>query len=333
MRWQNKALALRIVAGLPFGREPVHYLLQSLAGGLRKEPDPRTSFSEFAELMAFLGSHGYSPAGAQVLEVGTGRGLEMPMAFFLSGAASVTSFDLHRYLRPDRVAAALEAVRRHRATLREILRPIAAGVELDRRLETLCRINTLEELRDRCRIAYRAPADASATGMAPGSVDIHFSYTVFEHIPENALRSILSEASRLLSARGVALHHIDCSDHFAQRDSAISRANFLRFSDAQWEHIAGNQYAYHNRLRISDYRKIFSGSGLRIVAEHTLCDARSLREIRAGFPLDRRFRGYPAEELATDIAAFLAVAASGDLRTDSWASSPVGGGRPSHGAG
>ena len=59
------------------------------------------------------------------------------------------------------------------------------------------------------KIRYYSPCDAAATGLAPGSVDIHLSYTVFEHIRGPVLVQILNEASRVLSERGALIHHID----------------------------------------------------------------------------------------------------------------------------
>lgn len=310
MRWRYKAAMLRAVAHLPAGGEPLHYVLQSLAGGLRRPPDPRAAFTEFVKLARFLHTHGYEIAGTRVLEIGTGRGIDMPLAFYLAGAASVITLDQYRYLHAGRVASALDAVRKHRDELRALLDPLDAPSVLERRFDVLQEIRTLDELRRACRIEYRAPADAGATALADASIDLHFSYTVLEHVSAEELGRILREAARLLSEKGTALHHIDCSDHFAQEDASISRANFLRFSDSEWQRLAGNRYAYHNRLHRSDYVDLFRQNGHRLLAEYAHRDERSLREIRAGWPLDERFRAYSAEELASDIVVLLSSAAS-----------------------
>jgi hypothetical protein len=52
-----------------------------------------------------------TPSGAKVMEVCTGWGLDMPIAFFLSGGASVKTFDLHPYLRHDRVAETASSIK------------------------------------------------------------------------------------------------------------------------------------------------------------------------------------------------------------------------------
>lgn len=67
----------------------------------------------------------------------------------------------------------------------------------------------------------------------------------------------MKEAFRLLKKDGVALHFIDLSDHFQQQDASIAEFNFLRYSESEWERIAGNEFAYTNRLRTSDSLSIF----------------------------------------------------------------------------
>jgi hypothetical protein len=90
------------------------------------------------------------------------------------------------------------------------------------------------------------------------------------------------------------------SDQFALADRSISRAHFLRFSDAEWAAYSDNQFAYHNRLRAADYERLFREAGHEIVDWVTRIDDRSLREIAAGFPLADPFRGLPPEMLAVD---------------------------------
>jgi len=60
-----------------------------------------------------------------------------------------------------------------------------------------------QDFLEAAHILYLAPADAADTKLPSGSVDYHFSYTVFEHIPIEALRSLLREATRILAYGGV----------------------------------------------------------------------------------------------------------------------------------
>jgi hypothetical protein len=77
--------------------------------------------------------------------------------------------------------------------------------------------------------------------------------TTLEHIPENVIIDIFKEASRILKKGSICVHFIDLSDHFQHQDGTISSINFLKYSNAHWEKIAGNEFAYCNRLRALEY--------------------------------------------------------------------------------
>src|SRR5215469_5751427 len=45
-------------------------------------------------------------------------------------------------------------------------------------------------------VEYHAPADAAGTELPDASVDLHFSFSVFEHLPVQVMKDILREAFR-----------------------------------------------------------------------------------------------------------------------------------------
>ena len=87
--------------------------------------------------------------------------------------------------------------------------------------------------------------------------------TVLEHVAPQALEGILREARRILKPGGAALHFIDPGDHFAHSDRTISAINFLRYSERDWQRVAGNEFAYCNRLRASDFLSMAARVGFR----------------------------------------------------------------------
>src|SRR5437773_12426393 len=101
MNWKMKAAAQRLCAALPRYQEPVYYALQRTLGNVLYKPDPLWMLSESARLVGLLKDSGVTTEGARILEVGTGRRLDMPIGFYLAGAASTVTFDLHRYLKPQ----------------------------------------------------------------------------------------------------------------------------------------------------------------------------------------------------------------------------------------
>lgn len=296
LNWKVKANIQRLCAALP-ASEAVYYLLQSRVGVFRKDPDPMPNLQDAAGLLAELP---FPVDGKRVMEVGTGRRIDMPIAFFLAGAEAVDTVDLYRYLKPELVFGSIRNMLRQREAVCRLFQPWAARPVLERRLDLIASATSFDALSEATGIRYHAPADARRTSLADGTVDLHFSYTVFEHIPGDVLRDILVEARRVLRPdTGVACHHIDMSDHFVQVDPAISKVNFLRYEDAEWSRYNDNQFAYHNRLRAADYEKIYADAGHEIVARRDWVDERSLAEIRSGFPLAARYRNVDPLQLAT----------------------------------
>ena len=305
MNWRWKARIQRTCASLPWLDEPAYYFLQRTFGRLRRPPDPFPLLKGCAELVVFLRNAGRPVEGARVMEVGTGRAIDMPIGFFLCGAQSVVTFDLHRYLKPGLVMASVRAMCAARDRVLKILAPAADEKALRERLEQLCSSSSCTELMQRANIMYRGPADAANTGLPDRSIDVQVSYTVFEHIPRETLQAILLEANRILAPGGLALHHIDPSDHFAHEDPSILPINFLRYSDDEWNRIAGNQFAYHNRMRAAEFAGLYAECEHEILLWKPHVDAACQRALENGFPLHPRFEKYSPEVLSTVVLQVL----------------------------
>jgi SAM-dependent methyltransferase len=300
MNWRQKAFIQRACAALPRGNEALYYFLQSNFGSLRQAPDPMPNLRAAAGLASDLAAHNALPEGRRVMEVGTGRRLDMPLAFYLLGATSVDTVDLHSYLKEPIVLSALRSIVANRDELASLFSPFTDAAALSRRLDSLAPISSLPDLLAKTRITYHAPVDATRTHFPPASFDLQFSYTVFEHIPYDVLRGILSECRRVLSPTGIACHHIDLSDHFAHDDPSISFVNFLRYGEKEWNTYNDNQFAYHNRLREPDYQRLYREAGHELLAWRTWRDERGERELSSGnIPLAEPFRGQAVETLAT----------------------------------
>jgi hypothetical protein len=102
-----------------------------------------------------------------------------------------------------------------------------------------------------------------------------------------------------LKPNGFALHFIDPSDHFQHQDSSITPINFLKYSDRDWNRIAGNQFAYCNRMRASDFLKLIAESGLDVVRSETKVNEQSKNALANGFKIDEKFRRYSTDDLCT----------------------------------
>src|SRR5213592_4404270 len=81
--------------------------------------------------------------------------------------------------------------------------------------------------------------------------------------------------------------------------------NFLQYSDAEWARLAGNQFAYHNRLRASEFADLYSECGHEVLFWKPFVDEASRRALANGFPLHSRFKSYPPDILSTVVLQVL----------------------------
>lgn len=256
---------------------------------------------EGAAIFQELAECGRPVPGARVFEVGTGHRINMPLAFYLAGARSIVTVDLNRILKPDLVMESLREILGHKRELLEHFTRFEGRDAVEKRFTALESIRTFDELTRCIGVDYRAPADAASTGLPAGSVDIHFSYTVLEHVPGPVIVGILQEASRLLAADGLICHHIDLSDHFSHSDKSIGRINFLQFSSAEWSRIQSEKFGYQSRLRETDYVRIYDEADQEVIRWIKGIDQDSIASLRNGFQLASEFRGVAPEVLATTI--------------------------------
>ena len=307
MKWRTKARLQNLIAGLP---EPLadycYFQMQRHFGNLRS-PTPVKPLTVGCQIAGAI--HEQRPlTGMQIMEVGTGRSLALPILLWLLGAGSVTTVDVNRYLRPELVRSDLVYLRSNRAWLTGLLKPFGdANGAVTGRLERLLELDLqlpapalLDQVLQLCDIRYEAPADAVTLDIPKHSLDVHLSQAVLEHVPPDDLRRILAAAVRVLEPKGLCIHWIGPCDHFQHGDASISPVNCLRFSEEEWHRLSGNRFMYMNRLRASDYRVIFEESGLEILDFEGVVDRESLALIESGgLPLDGRFQDKTAEDLAT----------------------------------
>lgn len=302
MRWRLKAAIQNAVAALPHGiGYEAYYQLQRRLAGLRKA-NPVSRLQAGAAIVQRLERLGATVGGATVLEVGTGRRLNLPIALWVCGARRIVTVDLNPYLRPELVFEDLQYMRGHPAEIRTIFAGLSGSTGILERLERLLawRGTRLPELLEFLDITYIAPGDARCVDAPSASFDLHVSFTVLEHIPPGVLGEIFLEGKRLLRPTGRFLHNIDFTDHFAHSDSRITTVNFLQFSEAEWARLAGNRFMYHNRLRVDEFRALVETAGLDIQQYDLQADAQAEAVLATrGLVLDARFRAKPPEVNAT----------------------------------
>lgn len=301
MHWKIKSFILNTIALFPSGISyEVHYQLQRKYGNL-KAFNPSYGFKTAKQTWCHLIKCGYSPANKVFFEVGTGRVPTMPIAYWLMGANFTHTFDINPYLKEELLIECVHYIARKKSHILDIFGLLVNQNRLDKliRLAKSKNINKAEIL-DLCKINYIAPGNAAETGLSNDSVDFHTSCSVFEHIPHLVLKGIINEGNRILSEEGLFIHLIDYTDHFSHNDKSISPINFLQYNETQWNKLAGNRYAYANRLRHDDFLNLFESAGHEIISSTTRIDERSKLQIDTGaLRLDQRFKSKPTEILST----------------------------------
>lgn len=238
MDWRLKALAFRAL-DLP-GGDRAHYFLQRHV--TRNWPRRTSTLDGLAgiarRVLEDYARHVGGTPGT-VLEVGAGRDLAVPLSLRRLGVREVIASDVERLARLDLI--------QHAA---------------DRLLSRQVQFPAWEDLR-RFGIHYRAPHRVHEDDPR---VDCSCSNEVLEHVPPDQLAELL-KALRAVTC-GITTHSIDYSDHYARSDASLSRLNFLRYSDAEWQRFSSRRQ-YVNRLRHSDYLRMFREAGFTIVEENS----------------------------------------------------------------
>ncbi|WP_161635189.1 methyltransferase domain-containing protein [Desulfovermiculus halophilus] len=298
MRWENKARIMRFCSWIPWG-DRIYKNIQKTFGRLQANPMSRLPVQ--VKMATWLDNQGHGVVDKHFFEVGTGHVPVAPIGFFLCGAGSVMSADLHRRIDWRLTQQTLEWIAAHSNEVLELYNQLNGGGIVSERFSILHRFqhDPIKFLKE-ANIKYMAPMDASRTDLPDNSIDCHFSITVMEHIPPDTIQDIFIEAKRIVKSTGAVIHFIDMSDHFQHSDPSISRINFLQFSENDWEKIAGNEFAYCNRMRESDYLSLFQNLNFKIDKLESHIDQESLKCLqRSNIVLDSIFEKHTYTDICT----------------------------------
>ena len=290
MKWRLKVLVQFVLAHVP-GGERINHRLQ-LAGGRHTPAKIRGRITAAVDFLKSI-EPPLDVAGKAVVEVGTGWDGLHPILLSLLGARHVTTFDHVRHLRWEHVKVVLEQLDAHPAT--DDLVALSASAR-DRLTDLLSSVD-LDDMLRRARISYVAPGDAVTSGLPSHSVDLVYSYAVFEHLPERVVNALLVETRRILAPGGVMICVIGTGDHYTSVDPSLSRVNFLKYPEWIWAPLVKNRISYHNRLRERQFIELIESSGGRVRWRNSVVydsDVEAARRMK----VDRRFTGMTPEELA-----------------------------------
>ncbi|HOG81992.1 MAG TPA: class I SAM-dependent methyltransferase [Smithellaceae bacterium] len=288
--WRIKALIHILISPLPYNYR-INYFIQNLRHAFSKA-NMLTGYRVQVKHIMGLNCR-FSLEGKTVLEIGPGWYSIGATLFYLLGAKKIYLIDIRPVL-------SFNLTMRYVNLLAENYLEVAQDLRVDpetiiRKLNKLKQVTSRNEFLNLISAEYHAPGDAQKTTFPDHSIDLVFSYGVLEHIPFTILEGIMKESVRVLRPNGRHYHNIGLHDHF---DSAGlgNGVYFLKYSPFMWKLIGGNDLAYHNRLRKSDYLKLMSRYGKITWQDDELLkkNIEALKRIK----VSKEFRCYDATDLA-----------------------------------
>jgi len=97
----------------------------------------------------------------------------------------------------------------------------------------------------------------------PASFDVVWSHSVMEHV--RSPRTLQAEVFHLLRPGGLQIADIDFVDHYQKRHDPTSMYNMLRYPERLWNLMTSNRSSYTNRLRYTDWQRLFDEVGFETV--------------------------------------------------------------------
>ena len=290
--WRLKALSQLVFSFVPRGEQLNYFAQRCFTHSLP------VSDNSFAVTVGYARKHidairqyGQRPLDRAVFfEFGTGWDLTIPFAFYGFGVNQQILVDICDLIR---IAIVNDTIAK--------CQKMAAKLSIDRipgaRLNSE-KYGFRHALKQQYGIDYRAPCNASQTGLPSQSVDYITSTSTLEHIAPAEIRSILRECRRILRDDGLMSVLIDYDDHYSYFDRNISVYNYLQYSDQVWKLLYSPPLHYQNRLRHRDYIELFQSEGFFITEDQhktaTDKDLKTLRQISRS----KRFRSYSLDDLA-----------------------------------
>ena len=301
--WILKALIQKTISFLPYNHS-VNFLFQKyVTKGVRLTDELfEDKLIHCSNHLKYFTTYA-TTAPLSSLEIGTGWYPIVPIGLYLFGFENIVSIDITDLLTTASVHQTIERYETYLTSGR--LAPFLNKVDMDRfaKLKELLKSNEPpHELLKKINVQVII-GDARKIDHPDGSYDLINSNNTFEHIYPEILIDIVKEFKRLLKPTGIMSHQIDMSDHFAHLDKSITIYNFLKYSDKQWS-VIDNTIQPQNRLRVSDFRKIFADLGLRVLHEQNReGDTNQIKAIRPS--LDKKYNNYSDADLAVSHSLFI----------------------------
>jgi hypothetical protein len=268
MYWKIKAILQKILSSSTLGDKINH-----LYGSIQKDyyaKGVEYGFNELFNKLDLLDSSEkeFRWLGKNALEIGTGYFLVQPIILKLLGWNQIITVDITRDISFNSVKKQLRILLQERYLSKIRIHSDHKGEHFENLVKQLNEALSLDQVLKTCSISYIAPYEFEDIHRHGLKFDFIFSQVVLEHIPPDVLTVLFSYSKKWLTRRGVIIHIVNFTDHFANPgffgDKKISEFNFLQYSDDFWNFWAGNPIAYTNRLSYPYYYHLCEEHGLKV---------------------------------------------------------------------
>ena len=296
-KWIAKAVVQKTISYLPFGHSINEQFQKWITKGIYLTEDYFKDRLEHAKnhIDFFRQLKGDAPFQT-TLEIGTGWYPVVPISLYLSGAERIISIDISTHTNRERLQLTIEKFLEfhENGTLKNYLNYDPVRIQKLKNLIAKIDKPGFDDIAKQLHIQFTVGDARKLEFIKENEVDLITSNNTFEHIYSSVLIDILKEFRRVVKRDGIMSHFVDMSDHFAHFDKSITVYNFLQFSDGQWKAI-DNSIQPQNRLRLTDYRNIYSDLSIPISLE--VVRPGELQQLQS-IKLDKRFASMPEKDLA-----------------------------------
>lgn len=314
-KWKVKAKIVRVAHKIPLGGTMYYFYQKYISKSIVNNDNRVLELYRWKVLEHLKKIHAYGRQPieqAVFFEFGAGWDLLAPIGVSLianNESSDEAKFryvcvDINKFMRPAQIYKTLE----HYCNLKEDITSlcnennlpysIRRGIVIDKT------VSILKFLENDYGIIYKAPCDAGKTNMEGGCVDYIISNTTLQHIPTKDVKRICRECYRLLKQGGIFTLNVSYMDHYTNFDKSITVFNFLQYSDKEWEKYNPSMH-YQNRMRHSDYEKIFLDCGFEIIENEPRPLVEGDIQIIKNMHIDEKFKKYSIEDLAIRQANFV----------------------------
>ena len=287
---------------MPFGENAYYFFQKYITRSLRNSDEKYLKLFEPKVIRNIKAIYEYGNIRLKdsvILEFGAGWDLYCPIG--ISGIGGVRRYicvDINRFVHKKDIIECIDWYKRKNSELENMLMQEIEGFQDNNKCKDIQigKGDVLDILKQYFHIDYMAPCDMATSGLDTDSVDYIIVNTTLQHIPFQQLDAILGECSRILKRGGLFVTNVNYLDHYANFDKSITHYNFLQYTDSEFEKYNPPLH-YQNRLRHSDYLKLFKKYGFCILEEQKYKSKEGDKKDLSSVTLSEKYMSYSDKDL------------------------------------